>query len=112
LRREDGAKGRGQALKVRRANAAAAYADLTPLVAELRAGGLSLRAIADGLNADGYTTRRGAAWNPVQVRRVLSRAGGESDDRRRDVAGRWRGNNRPAVVEITETQITVLKEPQ
>ncbi len=44
-------------------------------MAALRAEGLSLRAIADRLNADGHTTRRGAAWNPMQVARVLDRAG-------------------------------------
>ncbi len=53
--------------------AADAYADLALLLAELRAGGLSLRAIAGQLNADGHTTRRGKAWNQVQVRRVMGR---------------------------------------
>ncbi len=42
---------------------------------ELRGAGLSLRAIADRLNDEGHTTRRGAAWNPMQVKRVLERAG-------------------------------------
>jgi hypothetical protein len=50
---------------------AAFHADLALLLAE----GLSFRAIADRLNADGHTTRRGAAWEPMQVRRVLERAG-------------------------------------
>ena len=72
---EDGVKGRGRAAEVRRAQAEAAYADLVPVVAGLGAGGLSLRTIAGRLNAEGHTTRRGAAWNPVQVRRVLGRAG-------------------------------------
>jgi recombinase len=31
------------------------------------------RQIADRLNAEGDTTRRGAKWNPVQVARVLER---------------------------------------
>ncbi len=39
----------------------------------LRAGGLSLRAIADWLNVEGQTTRRGRPWNPVQDSRVLER---------------------------------------
>ena len=50
-----------------------AYADLLPIVGELRAKGLSLQAIADDLNAQGHTTRRGKPWNPVQVSRVLER---------------------------------------
>ena len=36
-----------------------------------KAEGLSLRAIAAKLNAEGHTTRRGRPWNPVQVARVL-----------------------------------------
>lgn len=54
-----------------RALADEAYADLTPLVRELRAEGLSLRQIADRLNQDGHTTRRGKPWNPTQIKRVL-----------------------------------------
>ncbi len=51
----------------------AAYADLAPLMKELRDAGKPLRAIADDLNAQGYETRRGKPWNPMQVRRVLQR---------------------------------------
>jgi len=75
LTADDAARGRERARAVRRANARAAVADLAPLMAELRAEGLSLRAIADRLNDEGHTTRRGAAWNPMQVKRVLERAG-------------------------------------
>ncbi len=71
---ELGAKGRARAREVQRAAVAAAYADLAGELAELRAGGLSLRAIAARLNADGHTTRRGKPWNPMQVARVLGRA--------------------------------------
>lgn len=53
--------------------AAEAYADLLPVLAELRNKGLSLQAIADALNGQGHTTRRGKPWNPVQVSRVLDR---------------------------------------
>lgn len=63
---------RAAAAKARAADEA--YADLQPILTELRAGGMTLQAIADKLNADGHTTRRGAAWNPVQVARVLERA--------------------------------------
>jgi DNA invertase Pin-like site-specific DNA recombinase len=57
--------------EVSRANAAAAYADLAPLLSEMRAEGLSLRRIAGRLNEEGHTTRRGKAWNAMQVRRCL-----------------------------------------
>ena len=55
-------------------NATEAYADLLPAVTEMRAEGLTLQAIAERLNTDGHTTRRGRPWNPVQVARVLERA--------------------------------------
>ena len=67
-----GAQGGGQAARER---ADVAYADLAVMMAELRSGGLSLRAIAARLNEEGHTTRRGRPWNPVQVTRVLGRAG-------------------------------------
>jgi DNA invertase Pin-like site-specific DNA recombinase len=50
-----------------------AYADLRPALADLRGKGYSLKAIADDLNTQGHTTRRGKPWNPVQVARVLTR---------------------------------------
>jgi DNA invertase Pin-like site-specific DNA recombinase len=62
-----GAKARAQA-------AAEAYTDLLPTMEKLTAEGLSLRAIAQRLNAEGHTTRRGRPWNPIQVARVLERA--------------------------------------
>ena len=48
-----------------------AYTDLLPMLTEMKANGLSLRDIAQRLNADGQTTRRGKPWNPVQVARVV-----------------------------------------
>jgi hypothetical protein len=45
--------------------------DLLPTVRKLRAKVLSLQGIADELNDQGHTTRRGKLWNPVQVARVL-----------------------------------------
>jgi DNA invertase Pin-like site-specific DNA recombinase len=72
---EDGVKGRERSRAIRQANARAAVADLAPMMTQLRAEGLSLRAIADRLNEEGHTTRRGAAWNPMQVGRVLDRPG-------------------------------------
>ncbi len=39
----------------------------------MREGGLSLRKTAKALNAEGYRTRRGAAFTAVQVRNILAR---------------------------------------
>lgn len=64
-------RGAKRAAEVNRANAVAAYADLAPTMRELRDQGLSLRGIADRLNVEGHTTRRGLPWNQVQVSRVL-----------------------------------------
>jgi DNA invertase Pin-like site-specific DNA recombinase len=50
-----------------------AYADLFPVMKELRDAGTSLRAVARSLNAQGHTTRRGFPWTSVQVGRVLAR---------------------------------------
>lgn len=57
------------------ARAAARAADLAPTIAELQAAGaVSLRAIADGLNAKRIPTARGdGEWTAVQVKRVLER---------------------------------------
>jgi DNA-binding CsgD family transcriptional regulator len=41
---------------------------------EWRAAGLSQQAIADRLNEQEQTTRRGKAWSQVQVMRVLALA--------------------------------------
>jgi DNA invertase Pin-like site-specific DNA recombinase len=48
-----------------------AYADLAPMMREMRGQGMTLYGIAGELNAQGHTTRRGRPWNPVQVARVL-----------------------------------------
>ena len=54
--------------------AGAAYVDLLPALTEWKAAGWSQQAIADELNRQGHTTRRGKPWNQVQVMRVLARA--------------------------------------
>jgi DNA invertase Pin-like site-specific DNA recombinase len=64
------ARGRVVAAKVVSKAAAEAYADLTPMMKDWRAEGLTLDGIAGRLNAEGHTTRRGKPWNPVQVLRV------------------------------------------
>jgi DNA invertase Pin-like site-specific DNA recombinase len=43
-------------------------------IKELRSRGCSLRTIAARLNDEGFRTRRGREWSPVQVKRVLERA--------------------------------------
>ena len=47
-----------------------------PTIRELQAGGYSLRQIAAELTRRGIDTpRKGGAWQAVQVKRVLERAG-------------------------------------
>ena len=58
---------------VNRQAAVDAYAELQPLVQEMRAKGQSFRQIAAQLNQEGHTTRNGREWNQVQVMRVLNR---------------------------------------
>jgi DNA invertase Pin-like site-specific DNA recombinase len=73
-RKAGAAKGAVIAARVRAEKADQAYSDLYDLVTRLRDEGLSLQDIADSLNENGHTTRRGKPWNPVQVSRVLARA--------------------------------------
>jgi DNA invertase Pin-like site-specific DNA recombinase len=65
------AKARTAAAAKIHAEAAPVYAEVRPLARSLRDKGLSLRGVAEQLTADGFTTLRGAAWNPVQVARLL-----------------------------------------
>jgi len=59
----------------RKAAAIAAVADLVPEMMKMwETERLSLRAIADRLNAEEQTTRGGSRWSPMQVKRVLDRA--------------------------------------
>jgi DNA invertase Pin-like site-specific DNA recombinase len=75
LTNEAVARGRERSSAVRSAAAREAYADLLPEIQQLRRSGASLKAIANALNAKGHTTRRGKAWQPVQVARVIERSG-------------------------------------
>jgi Recombinase len=72
------ARARGQAAgaAARKAAATEDYADLLPMLRELRAEGRSLASVALYLNACHETTRTGAAWSKAQVKRVLDRAEG------------------------------------
>lgn len=57
------------------AHAAAAeplYGEVEPIARKLADDGLSLRKIAERLNAGGFTTLRGMAWNAMQVSRLLA----------------------------------------
>lgn len=68
--RQKAAKNAG---KTHKANALAAVNDLIPRIVEMRDGGATLAEIADRLTADGHTTRGGATWSKVQVKRTLDR---------------------------------------
>lgn len=73
-RLEGSIKGAVAAAAAHKAAADSAYADLLPMIQQLRGDGQTLQQIADALNAEGHTTRRGKPWNNVQVMRVLKRA--------------------------------------
>ena len=54
--------------------ARARAADLRPILADLRASGVtSLNALATGLNDRGIGTAREGRWSATQVKRVLER---------------------------------------
>lgn len=73
-KRRDGlAKAQERASQVRTELANEAYSDIEPMMKELRDAGETLQSIANKLNGDGHTTRRGKPWNQMQVSRVLSR---------------------------------------
>ena len=82
---DDASRARGvrAAAASHKARADLAYADLVPVVTQLRAEGLSHRMIADRLNGEGHETRRHRPWNQVQVMRVLARSGAERPARSR-----------------------------
>lgn len=67
----------GQSVAARQERAAARSADLAPIIAELRASGVtSLNGLAKALSERGIPTARGKTdWTSVQVARVLERAG-------------------------------------
>lgn len=48
------------------------------LVTELRSRGLTLQAIVEELTSQGVPTKRGGAWYPATVRKILARAGKEA----------------------------------
>ena len=62
---------KGNAAKAAKADKRAA--DLLPLILPMKAGGASLRQIADGLNRCGVPAPRGGDWSAVAVKRILGR---------------------------------------
>jgi len=68
------AMGTDRSAIVRKAKAIEVYADLVPQMQTWQRERLSLRAIADRLNADGQQTSRKTPWSIMQVKRVLDRA--------------------------------------
>lgn len=63
----------GNARKTEKADEHAARV-MSHIAEAQRQGAVTLRQIAQALNAKGFTTARGAAWGPVQVQRVMARA--------------------------------------
>jgi DNA invertase Pin-like site-specific DNA recombinase len=69
------AKGRQIALQARQKSAAKYRADVLPVIQEKqREGAVTLRQIAESLNADGMPAPRGGQWSAVQVSRVIGQA--------------------------------------
>jgi len=69
-------RGRAIANAIKAREAREVYSDLLPKMIAARGEGLSYKAIADRLDAEGHTTRRGKPWNAMQVKRVLDRDAG------------------------------------
>jgi DNA invertase Pin-like site-specific DNA recombinase len=78
-RLEGGRKGRERSAIVRSRLARQSRDEFAPIVLGLQAEGLSLGAIAQRLNAEGWTTRRGKPWNAVYVCRLLQMLRGEGE---------------------------------
>lgn len=68
---------RSKGAKFNRDQAIADNAIVAPLVRQLKSEGLALRGIAARLNSEGYTTRQGAEWTAMAVKRVLDRVGSD-----------------------------------
>lgn len=67
-------RGRVAGIATRQGKASSRAADLAPIIADLRAAGVTtLAALAARLNAENIPAARGGAWSPVQVSRALSR---------------------------------------
>jgi len=62
------------ATEARKRLADEAYADLMPIIRQHHGEGDSLRQIADKLNGEGYSTRRGKPFTAMTVQRILNRS--------------------------------------
>jgi DNA invertase Pin-like site-specific DNA recombinase len=66
---------RGRAVAALQAEADRAASTVLPIIAEIRrSGAMTLRAIAEALNARGVPTQRGGRWHAMSVRNVLARS--------------------------------------
>lgn len=65
------ARKKGSEAIARKARQSKAWRQAGALARSLRKQGLSLRAIADELNSNGFTTRRGKAFTAIQVSRAI-----------------------------------------
>lgn len=68
------ARGQRKAAIANRARAVEEMSDISPIIAQMKAGGSTLQQIADHLNAEDYPTRNGGEWHPTQILRVLKRS--------------------------------------
>lgn len=68
-------RGQRASAVARRARTKEAYADLVPVVREMRERGLSVERVAEGLNFLGQRNQRGLAWQSSAVARFLRREG-------------------------------------
>jgi DNA invertase Pin-like site-specific DNA recombinase len=70
-----GKQGRKAAIKARQANAARYRVDVLPTIQDAQSkGAVTLRQIAEVLNAEGTPAPRGGEWSAVQVQRILKHA--------------------------------------
>jgi len=73
--RLEGAAKASQVAKAKRdAEAEPVYREVLPTIQRLRDEGECLQTIADHLNAEGFSTVRGLAWNRMQVMRLVNSA--------------------------------------
>ncbi len=70
----DRKRGSEVAAKARTAQAIEEMADVAEIAVKMRGEAGTLQSIADYLNAERIPSRKGAAWNPMMVKRVIDRA--------------------------------------
>ena len=69
-------RGQERSLQTRKAQADAHAATVAPMLQEFQRKGLSLRAMAEELNARGVQTARGGKWHAATVRNAMGRVAG------------------------------------